>query len=426
MKTITLDHITKIEGHASLKLKIDKNKVKVCELGSVEGARLFEGLLPERPFKEAVEITSRICGICSCAHTICCLKAVENALGIKASGQTAVLRELILFGERIRSHASHLYFFVLPDYMGYESALQMAGKNREKITAALELIKAGNEIVRVFGGRDMHPFIPVVGGFTHVPEKSELDSLLKELKDKKEIAVKTIGLFGELNYPAFEKDREFMCTAKDRWTEEKIISSKNIAIKQESYNRFIEERIEPYSTAKFAVRNGKEYMTGALARLNVLNDLNGEEKGIIKKSKIGFPSKNPFHNNFAQAVEILRCLNRAIEVIEEARFKKEGIIKPARDSGHGIGVIEAPRGILIHDYTIQKGIIKKCNIITPTCQSLPIMELDIKGYVNQLLERGKSAKEATKEGLVLEIEKLIRAYDPCFSCSTHFLEVKWL
>jgi len=422
MKTITLDHITKIEGHASLKLRIDKDKVKVCELGSIVGARFFEGLLPGRPVKEAVEITSRICGICSCAHTICCLKAVENALGIKVSEQTAVLRELITSGERIRSHASHLYFFALPDYFGYESAIQMAGKNKEKIMTALNLIKIGNEIVRIFGGRDMHPFTSIEGGFTYVPDKEELKNLLKGLRSKKEEVIKTIQLFEKLNYPRFGTEREFMCMSKDTWTDEKIISNKGFETRQEDYEKFIEEKIEAHSTAKFAVKKEGEYMVGALARLSIIKDLDKEIKSATKKSQIKFPSNNPFHNNFAQAVEILYWINRAIAIMENNEFKKEEIKKPVRDTGRGIGAIEAPRGLLFHDYTIKEGVIEKCNIITPTCQNLAMMELDIKNYVEQILEH----KKLSKEKLVLEIEKLIRAYDPCFSCSTHFLEVRWV
>ena len=205
MKKITIDHVTKVEGHASLTLKIDKNKVEKCQLEAVEGARFFEGLLDGRPCGEAQEITSRICGICSASHTICSLMAVENALKVRVSNQTKLLRELLLIGERIRSHATHLYFFSLPDYFGYESAIEMAAKNRKKIDTALELIKLGNSIVNVIGGREMHPFTCVLGGFTAIPEKEKFDLLLNQLKEKRQKAVETLDLFSKLDHPDFEK-----------------------------------------------------------------------------------------------------------------------------------------------------------------------------------------------------------------------------
>lgn len=426
MTTISIDHITKIEGHASLKLKIDKNQVKKCELEAIEGARFFEGLLPGRPYYEAHEITSRICGICSCSHTIAGLKAIENAMKVKVSKQSELLRELIIFGERIRSHATHLYFFALPDYMGYESAIEMAAKNKQKISNALELIQLGNDIVKTIGGREMHPFTSVIGGFTHVPEKGQLDLLLKRLKESKKIIEETVDIFAKLKYPYFERKTEYIALKQKSKTpllEGNIISTEKLNIGAKDYYNYIEERIETYATSKFAVKKGKEYMVGALARLNNNNNLlNSNVKKIIKKYKINLPIYNPFYNNLCQALELMHCSELAINVLQNNEFAKEDIPEIKVASGRGVAVIEAPRGLLFHDYSINKdGVITKANIITPTCQNLRNMETDIKEYVNVLLKN-----KLKKEKSVLEIEKLIRAYDPCFSCSTHFLKVKWL
>ena len=171
VNVIKLNHICKVEGHASLTLSIEGKQVKDCQLHAIEGSRYFEGLLLGRQAVEASEITSRICGICSCGHTICAIQAMENALGINPTEQTKLLREVITLGERIRSHATHLYFLALPDFLGYESALAMANKYKKEIERALSLIKLGNQIVFTFGGREMHPVSLTIGGFLKYPEK---------------------------------------------------------------------------------------------------------------------------------------------------------------------------------------------------------------------------------------------------------------
>ena len=174
-KEITLNHITKIEGHAKLNLSMEGGKVTKCELSATEGSRYFEGIVRGRKYYEAHEMTSRICGICSCAHVIAALSAVEDALGVQISEQTYKLRELLTLGERIRSHATHLYFLALPDYLGYESALAMAPKYGKELKSALAMMKAGNGIIRLLGSRDLHPVSATVGGWLKLPKQEQID-----------------------------------------------------------------------------------------------------------------------------------------------------------------------------------------------------------------------------------------------------------
>jgi sulfhydrogenase subunit alpha len=422
-KKIDMNYITKIEGHASLYLDISDGKVKECNLKSVEGARFFEGIVKGKHYTEIPEITSRICGICSCAHTITSIKAIENAFNIQVSEQTKLLRELLTIGERIRSHTTHLYFLVLPDYLGYESGIVMAKKHKKEVNRALELMKLGNNLIQVVGGRVMHPVTFEIGYCTYLPKKDELDDLLKRLKLHKRDAIKTAELFSSIDTPLFERETEYVSLKQlDGFPliSGDIISTKGLNIKANQYKKFFKEFIVPYSTAKFAVRDGKAYFTGALARVNTNQRLLCKEaENMIKKSRKKFPSHNPFYNNFAQSLELIHWIDRAIEIIEKWDFKKEypQEIKPKAEQG--IAVTEAPRGLLFHDYIFdKKGIVKKCNIITPTAQFLNNLEKDIREYVSKNLI-DKSEKE-----LKLEIEKLIRAYDPCFSCSTHFLDLK--
>ncbi|MFW6009586.1 MAG: nickel-dependent hydrogenase large subunit, partial [archaeon] len=183
LNKINLEHVTKVEGHAEVDISIKNGKVEKANVHSVEGARYFEGLIRGRKYDEVTLITSRICGICSCGHTVCSIKAIENAFSIKVSRQTELLRELITIGERIRSHASHIYFFCLPDYLGYSSAIDMANKYASQIKDAMDIVRVGNNLIKLIGGRDMHPFVSVPGGFTKIHSQEEFINIKEELKN---------------------------------------------------------------------------------------------------------------------------------------------------------------------------------------------------------------------------------------------------
>ncbi len=436
-KKITLNHVTKVEGHAEVDISIKDGKVEKCHVHSVEGARYFEGIIKGRKWDEVTLITSRICGICSCGHTIASLKAIENAFGINPTHQTELLRELITIGERIRSHASHLYFFVLPDFLGYGNAITMAKDYNQEVKDCLEIIRVGNELVTLIGGRDMHPFVIVVGGVTKVQPKEKFQQMLKDLKAILPLVEKTIELFAGLEVPQYEKKDTVFVSLDNHQTfplhTGEIVTNTGLRFPREKYEKFIEEHFHKDSTAKFATIEGKEFMTGALARVNnSFEKLSPRTKKLIKKFKIPVPSTNLFDNNITQALEILHWTERAIEIMESHEFKPEKVKmpklalldSPLRNSEYrGIGTIEVPRGILFHDYRFDKsGILTAANIITPTVQNLADMEINVKTYLNEVLEKQPNKK---KEELQLEIEKMIRAFDPCFSCSTHFLKVNW-
>lgn len=425
-RTITLDHITKIEGHAHLKVRVEKGKVKKCDLGSTEGARFFEGLVVGRPYDDGVEMTMRICGICSVGHFTASLKALEDAMGVKVSKQTQAMREIMAIGERIRSHATHLYFLSLPDFLGYESALAMAPKFKKEIEDALHLMRAGNEIVTTFGGRQMHPMGGRIGGFTHYPRPDQIQHLIQLLAEAEKPALKTLKLFLTLKYPALWQEKEHISLHQDHQfplLTGTIVTDNGERIEPHQYERFFTEYINRFSTAKFVVHKGKSFMLGALPRINNnLESLPEDLRTLVEKSGIHFPSKNPFHNIVAQAIELVHWVRRAKKLLEHHKegFRKE-VIKVKPKAGTGVGVVEVPRGILFHTYTVdEKGYITRANIMTPTCQALKSMEEDVAVYLQQLLDDG-----VKKQDIPLELEKLIRAYDPCFSCSTHFLKVEW-
>lgn len=431
IKKITLNHITKVEGHAEVNISIKDGKIEHCHVHSVEGARYFEGLIKGRMYDEVTLITSRICGICSCGHTIASIKAIENAFGMKPSLQTQLLRELVTIGERIRSHASHIYFFSLPDFLGYGNAIDMAKEYKQEVKDCLEIIRVGNEIIACIGGRDMHPFCPVVGGFTKDPDIARLQTLKQSLIDSLPLAEKCVELFASLEVPNYSRPDTVFISLDNLKTfplhTGDIVSNTGLKFAPDQYEDFITEYFEPGSTAKFASMKGKEFMTGALARINNAGDrLTPRVQGLMKRLQIGVPSTNLFLNNLAQALEILHWTERAIEIIETHEFKPEKIAEPVLEPGksyRGIAAIEVPRGILFHDYSFNgEGVLTDANIITPTVQNLADMEINVKTYLNQVITENP---HKDKDELALEIEKMVRAFDPCFSCSTHFLKINW-
>ncbi len=422
-KKITLDHITKIEGHARLMLGIDHGEITRCELSATEGSRYFEGMVKGRKYYEAHEITSRICGICSCAHVIAAITAVENALDYVPSEQTKQLRVLMTLGERIRSHPTHLYFLALPDYLGYESALAMASKHKKELQTALRLIKTGNNIVRLLGARDLHPVSATVGGWLKLPKQEDIDMIKHELLEVKEDAIKTCSLFSSIKYPEFNSNGDWMSLSKKNAYAvlDGRLTTSNYRFDKDEYKDYLTERQVSYSDANFVSIKDKRYMVGALSRFNNNHDmLSRDARKMLRNSKIKLPSTNPYHNLIAQSVETVHCMDAAIEICNKLEIKDEKVDKMKVNRGRGVGAIEVPRGTLWHEYELdEKGMIKYANIITPTAQNLLNIQEDIRMFLPGMMG-------LKKEKLIMEIEKLIRTYDPCFSCSAHFLEVDWV
>jgi len=399
------DFIVKIEGHGNLTIDWKKNQVK---LNIHEGERLFEGLLVGRAAEEMHWITSRICGICPIAHNLASLAAIEDALGIEVNSTTVLLRDLMQCGQMIQSHALHLFFLSLPDYLGIDRGTELAQKNPEAFKSALALKEISDKVAEIIAGRSVHPTRTTIGGFHKIPTKSVLEKLLNKLKKTEKDAKNTLELVSKINFPKLKV--ELQLAAQDNG---KIIavSSNNIKGRKESsigsYKETIEEEVRDYSTAKFGKYRGEEMFVGSLARLAIYGNYD-------KKYKIDF--ENPFYNNLAQAIEILIYHQKAQEIIEKLldnKISKE-IIKPSRNpSLKGIGATEAPRGGLYHEICLDKNnIITYANIITPTVQNLTSIEKSSQ----VLLEQTKNCSKKELEQLLV---MLVRAYDPCITCSVH-------
>jgi coenzyme F420-reducing hydrogenase alpha subunit len=416
MTTIKLEHISKIEGHASLYVNIDRNSLKKLELKINEGARFFESLLLGKKYDELPLITSRICGVCSPAHTLTAIKAIEDAFRITPDKKTGLLRELLAIGGLLQSHILHLYFLVLPDYLGYDSALQMAADRTHDIGTALKIKGVGNKIVTRIGGRDIHPVTTVVGGFSKRPTDEILSRLKKDLAAVRDPALETFNLFAGLPFPEFTYKTTFFALKDNRLLGNRICLLEKNSLKEFPHDTdiYLKKYFQHESTAEFVILEGKSYCVGARARLNVNKDsLPQRIKALLK---FPLPTDSPFANIPLQALEVVLGVERALDIIDrllESTDTGDPNTEVNSRSGTGIGVSEAPRGLLFHKYAFDKeGRCTKASVTTPTSQNLRMIEECLKIYVSRHLP-------LSKEKLVSGMEKLIRSFDPCISCSSH-------
>lgn len=393
------EFIAKIEGHGSLTVDWGSNTAK---LNIHEGERLFEGILVGRTDEECHWITPRICGVCPIAHNLASLAAIENAYGIKISETSRLVRELMVCGQMIQSHVLHLFFLVLPDYINIDRATELAKKDPESFKKALALKELGDDIAYVAAGRNVHPTKTTIGGFHKIPDVKDLEGLMDKLKETESYARWAADFFAGLKYPQLKVDLELVAQKDGN-----IVSSRNQTVSMNDYKKNIQEEIRDYSTAKFGKFQNREMLVGSLARLKIYGQKGHDEIDFM----------NPFHNNLAQAVELELYHERAMEIIDQLMNMEleNEIVRPKMDKEEyiGIGGVEAPRGGLYNEIHLDnKGIITYANIITPTVQNLTSIEKS----AGALLSQYKDAPQKEKERL---LNMLVRAYDPCITCSVH-------
>ncbi|MEK6643122.1 MAG: Ni/Fe hydrogenase subunit alpha [Planctomycetota bacterium] len=429
--TIDIKEITRVEGHGNISVRLDDGEITRLELQIVESPRFFEAFLRGRRYDEAPHITCRICGICSVGHTTASLKAVEAACGIEPSEQTKLLRKLILHGEQLQSHILHLYFLAVPDYLGVGSVIPLAKSHPDVVKRALRMKRLANDVCTVVGGRHIHPISLHVGGITHVPLPEQLRAIKLRLEGSRDDLMRTVEVFQGLNLPSLHRDTEYLSlkvvdNGEYAFYDGDIVSTKNSRpTAVADYRSRVIETIAPHSAAKHChTPLSPTYAVGALARFNNNHEqLHPSAKAVALSLNLTAPCDNPFHNNTAQLVETVHCTETAIELIDEllaSGLALEPVIPPSR-FGRGVGAAEVPRGILFHEYGLDaQGRIEDANLIIPTGQNLANIEEDMRVLVAQMLNAG-----ATKEEITLKLEMLVRAYDPCISCATHFLDVEW-
>jgi sulfhydrogenase subunit alpha len=423
---IDVHHLTRVEGHGNIVVNVRDGVLEQCDLQIIEAPRFFEALLRDRPYEHASHIASRICGICAVTHATASLRACENALGVEPSEQTMLLRKLNLYAEMLDSHILHVYMLVAPDLLGKGSVIPLAESNPDVVLRALRMKKVAGDLCTAIGGRHTHPIALVVGGFSQYPAEDELFALGGRLVTMREDLDDTVELFQGLPVPGFERETEYIALHKDGEyciIDGKITSSDGGTWPVEDYIKVTNEHIVPHSTAKHARNQRESYMVGALARFNInYDELHPRAKTSAEALGIAPKCINPYKITIAQLVEMIHFTEKAVETIDT--LLEKGVVweEPSpitREYGEGVGACEAPRGTLYHHYVIGEGMIKESNCIIPTAQNLANIEADMRCLVPNILDR-------TSEDITLSLEMLVRAYDPCISCSTHMLEVKFV
>lgn len=423
---INIDEITRVEGHGNVVVDIKKGRVREARFEIVESPRFFEMMLKGRRYDEAHHIMSRICGICAISHTSASLKAIEAAMGMKITRQAELLRRLAFSGEIVQSHILHLFFLVFPDFLGALSIAPLLDTHPQLVKTGLRLKRLANELCSTISGRHIHPISLFPGGVVHTPLPKELKRLKAALAESFEDLEYTLDFLSKIKTPLYIKPREFISlkARKGYAAYDGVpVSSMDYSITPDNYTKKIKEYVVSHSTAKQAKSPKGVFMVGALARVsNSFKQLGPRAKKAASKASFRPPFDNPFLNNMAQLIECFHMTEESIGIIESllaAGPRPEPVKKP-RSYGRGIGIVEAPRGTLYHDYTIGKdGLIEKADCVIPTAQNLRSIEEDLACFVPTILDKPRDVIKRS-------IESLVRAYDPCISCSTHFMDVKFV
>jgi coenzyme F420-reducing hydrogenase alpha subunit len=423
IQNIEVPALARVEGEGGLYIKTKDGKLEHVELNIYEPPRFFEGFLQGRYYQEVPDITARICGICPVAYQMSSVQALEAALGITISSEVQRLRRLLYCAEYIESHALHIYMLQGPDLLNHESALSLAEESPEVVRKALRLKKIGNDLLKAIGGRSVHPVNACVGGFHRWPELYAIRQLIPDLDWARQAAIETVQFAAGLTYPEFEMDYEFVAiTRPDEYAiyNGEVKSSKRDLIPLERFERVYLESHVRHSTALHShAADGKTYFVGPLARINLnYNQLRPIAREAAAEAGVELPLRNPFKGLLARAIELVEVCDVAVELANT--YTPSGpsrIIVPVH-AGEGAGVSEAPRGLLYHRYVMdEQGMIRFARITPPTAQNFAQMEADLWQYAPRVLEWPH--EEAT-----LACEHLVRSYDPCISCSTHFLKLK--
>lgn len=428
-RTIRVDALARVEGEGRLHLTIRDGEVDEARLEIFEPPRFYEAFLRGRDFREVPDITARICGICPVAYQMSSCHALERALGVSAQIDPGIrtMRDLLYCGEWIESHVLHMFMLHLPDFLGYESAISMAEDHGDLVQRALRLKKAGNRILDILGGRSVHPVNVCVGGFCSLPDPQRWSEFLPELKTSLEdMCELTMFLAENVEYPDFDGDYEFVAlhSADDYpMNDGTIVTSRGTRIQQEDFLELIEEKHVPHSTSLQAVIKGRgPYLVGPLARLNLnAGQLHRRAAELLPKVCRAVGHDLPWRNNFlslpARAVETVHAFACAVDILDNYRHPHRSRVPVEPRVGVGGAATEAPRGLLWHRYqTDANGLIKSAHIIPPTAQNQKQIEQDLRRRAQQLVD-------LDDEELCMRCESVIRNYDPCISCSTHFLKL---
>jgi sulfhydrogenase subunit alpha len=422
-RVIKIDALARVEGEGGLLLRMEGDRVLDVELRIFEPPRFFEAFLRGRSRTEVPDLTSRICGICPVAYQMSSCHAIEAAAGVRVEGPLRELRRLLYCGEWIESHALHVFMLHMPDFLGYEDALSMAADHPEVLRRGLRIKKAGNAIVALLGGREIHPINVRLGGFHRVPTRRELGVLLPEIEWGLQAALEELAAMARLDFPDFERDYELVSLRQPGeypFNEGRIVSSRGLDIDVGEFDDHFEEAQVGYSTALHATVRGRgAYFCGPLARYNLNHDLLSQiAQDAAREAGLSVPCLNPFKSLLVRGVELIHAFDEARRLIEGYRPPDRPFVELPARAGVGYGATEAPRGMLVHRYQLaEDGTVVAAKIVPPTSQNQKTIEDDLRAMATVLATLPH--EQATRRA-----EQAIRNFDPCISCSTHFLDLR--
>ena len=421
-KTIRVDYLTRVEGEGALDLQISDGRVASARLNIFEPPRFFEAFLRGRGYAEAPDLVARICGICPVAYQMSAVHAIEHAFGVTVGGQVRALRRLIYCGEWIESHALHVVMLHAPDFLGFPDGIRMAREHAEMVRSGLAVKKTGNELMRVIGGREIHPINVKVGGFYRAPSRAELVPVAENLARAEDLAVGMLRWVAGFVFPPFERDYEFVALrhpGEYPFNEGRLVSNRDIDIDIADFDTEFEERQVAHSTALHSLlkRRGP-YLVGPLARYALNFDrLPASIQALARDSGLGPVCRNPFQSIIVRALEIVYACVEARRLIAAYEPPDPAALQLEPRAGTGFGCTEAPRGICWHRYDFDAdGTIRTARIVPPTSQNQPSIEADLAAVAASMLDQ---PDEAIRD----RCERTIRNYDPCISCSAHFLKL---
>jgi sulfhydrogenase subunit alpha len=429
-RTIRVEHLARVEGHGGITVGLNGEQIEDVHFDVFEGIRLIEGLIGGRRWEDVSQIVSRICSICSVAHSLTSIRTTEKAFGVRTSRQTELLRDLLWRGENIESHALHLFLLAAPDYLGYPSGPAMAADHPEAVAVGLRLKRLGNLIMEKIGGRSIHPVNAIPGGFGRVPSEADLAELrhaLTAAAPDVEAAIDVVRglppmppLGADTVFVALRQNDEYRYDVGD----EVVIlrDGERWSVPVDELRDVAPERVVAHSHAKHTLLDGRPFMVGALARITINRDRLPERAlELVEALEIPIPSTDPLDNNKAQAVELALDVDRALEIVDELvelGVEAERPVPVEPRAGSATIVTEAPRGILLHSYGYDdEGRITTADVITPTAFNAASIEAHFRAAVT----RDGVEEEAR---LKHTLEMIARAYDPCISCSVHLVRRK--
>ena len=422
-RTIKIDALTRVEGEGGLYVRLDGDRIEDVQLSIYEPPRFFEAFLKGRPLEEVPDITARICGICPIAYQMSSVHALEAALGVTISPEIRRLRRLLYCGEWIESHALHMHLLHAPDFFGVDSGLDLAERYPDEVTRGLRLKKHGNELLDVLGGRAIHPINVAVGGFYKAPKKDDLLKLLPDLEWGLEAAIATTRWVATLDFPDFTREYDMVALRHpDEYAmnEGDVVSTTGRVVTVQDYEQCYEEFHVAHSTALHSrlAADRASYHVGPLARINLNREqLFPEAKKLSDDVGIDWPCWNPFQAIVARGLEVVHAYEEAIAIIRDYKPFSPPRIAYEYNASSGCAATEAPRGLIYHRYEIDDaGKITFAKIVPPTSQNQQQIEADLRDWLPRILN-------GDDDHTALECERLVRCYDPCISCSTHFLKL---